>query len=191
MRRLLRELRVTTPSSKVTYLYQFRGGIVAGGLLSGVIAGGLMALTATLRTDQFGTSPWAPLGLIGGTFGRLLPIPLSASGLLGFGVLGHLLLSALFGLFFAVFARHTTPVRVALIGGLIYGAALWFLMAYVVLPVVNPSLRSQLSLLGAHWFLCHLVYGTALTVTPSLCRLFSRTTRYVAAPEASDKRPAA
>lgn len=65
------------------------------------------------------------------------------------GIIIHLGLSAFFGVLFAVRARYETLPRMALLSGLVYGAVIWLVMTFMILPLVIAVLPSRVSVNGA------------------------------------------
>lgn len=130
------------------------GDTAVDGLLSGAVAGGLMAIVLII------------IGLIGDlsiaeTMGRFSP-PGSDSPLTG--TLAHLAVSAIYGLIFALavsFLRRfwSDAGRLCWLLGIIYGFILWLGAEFIVIPATGTPLADFPTL---HFGLVHLVYGLTL-----------------------------
>lgn len=55
-----------------------------------------------------------------------------------------------------------------LVSGVFFGAAVWAVMTYLVLPWLNPAFRNWVQAEPARWCLMHLVFGALLFEIPSL-----------------------
>lgn len=126
------------------------GDIAVNGVISGVLAGVLMAAYLALAGWITGEGAGVMLGRFDPTGGRALV-----------GLLGHLAMSAVLG------AGYSLPVTLVLrkralpgwVTGLVYGLALWLLATLVILPATGSALMEVPAL---HWALAHVVYGLSL-----------------------------
>lgn len=148
-------------------------GIFEGGAVSGIIAGTAMMLVVmwgTAVTD--GLSFVSPLQRIAETVG-------TSSVLVG--ALLHYVASCAFGVVFAAtrawrkVGKRRYPVGDrAVAAGLIYALAIWSVMTFLVVPLINPSLRELTELVPSFWFAAHMVFGVGLLDTPLLRRRYAR-----------------
>lgn len=144
-------------------------GIAAGGGLSGVLAGGAMMLTLMTVSASLGQGFWTPLELVGGTL-------LGLNAVLGgfwagaVGLALHLSASAAWGMLFASLLSRETTAGQAFWSGLVYGVAVWAVMTYIGLPVLDRTMEPRVNLIQGAWFACHLLYGACLAWTPALRR---------------------
>jgi hypothetical protein len=139
------------------------------GALAGLGAGTVMWLCLMCWTASRGQGFWPPLQLVAGTFlGVSAVLGGAAAGVLGAAL--HLLASAFWGLLFGALVDPYARPRQVVWGGLLYGAAVWLVMSFSVLPVLDPVMGERMALMPGAWFACHLVYGACLTITPRLRR---------------------
>jgi hypothetical protein len=120
-----------------------------GGAVAGFLAGVVMIMLSPLLSWLTGIGIWEPPKLIAATV--LDPSVVQTPGfvlapvVIGTGL--HMLISTVLGLIFGlVFHRvlHlTTDFGTALLIGLCYGLAIFFLAYVVILPVVNPLLGNS------------------------------------------------
>jgi len=74
--------------------------------------------------------------------------------------MGHMMNSVIFGLVFAFLIGPRLPsLGRQIVGGLIYGVAIFIVMWYVILPLINPVM---LNLNAGVFFLGHMMWGAAL-----------------------------
>ncbi len=89
------------------------------------------------------------------------PIPFDALALI-IGLMGHMMnsviLAAIFGL---LVAKRTLSPGVTVMAGMAWGAAIFVLMWYVVVPIVDPLM---LNLSAPAFLAAHLMWGAALGV---------------------------
>lgn len=108
------------------------------GILSGLLAAAIMAVVWMLFASR-GGDLWRPMKLIAATVlgesaihsSGFQPIPV----LLGIAL--HLLMGILMGVFFTWLGGYLT-VGAATSWGLIFGLAIWVIMQFGILPVINP-----------------------------------------------------
>jgi hypothetical protein len=140
------------------------GRVAAGWVLPGLIAGIVFAMWA-MMVGLFTSTLWAPpqgiaqsLG-IGSQGHDFELIPFLA------GMMGHMMNSVVIGIVFILIARavHLRGVG-ALIGGMVYGVAVYAAMFWVLLRGLLAS--TSASFLSANpewsWVAAHLMYGVVL-----------------------------
>lgn len=135
------------------------------GLWAGLIAGALMALAwigDAVARELSWQDPFALVvkGSLGGDFD-----PFAAAWL---GLVVHCVFSAFFGAVFFRLIRTEANADRILLAGILYGAAIWVLMTYFVLPIANPAFRAYALEHPAWWCMNHLLYGASLFITPSI-----------------------
>lgn len=131
------------------------------GVLSGLAGAVLMASVLILFGHQQGDL-WRPLKLIGGVF-------FQAGGESGFqvapvaaGVAIHLSTAVLLGIFFTWIGGYLS-IGPAIGWGGMFGLAVWVIMQFGILPVVNPILALAPPIPLA---LSHLIFGFTLGCYP-------------------------
>jgi hypothetical protein len=141
-------------------------------MYSGLFAGTVMMLALMLAETSLGQGFWTPLQLIGGTL-------LGLNAVLGgfwaglVGAVLHLAAAGFWGVAFAALVSRETTVRQAFWSGLGYSVAVWAIMTYIGLPVLDRTMEPRVALIPGAWFLSHLVFGACLLWTPTLRRIFS------------------
>jgi uncharacterized membrane protein YagU involved in acid resistance len=130
------------------------GDTAVDGLLGGALSGGLMAIYLIIT------------GLIGGdgvgvTMARFAPSG-NSSALVG--TVGHLEVSAIYGVIFALALAIIGRVwpnsgKLSWLLGAIFGLTLWLAAEFIILPAVDTPLQM---IEPVHFALAHLVYGLAL-----------------------------
>jgi hypothetical protein len=126
------------------------GSAAVDGLMAGAAAG--VAMLGYLLI----TSGDAPAGLLN----RFTGAGMESSPLMG--AVGHLALSAIYGMIFALVWRalRGSPRRLfRIIGAVIYGLVLFAASQWVILPTVGSPL---LELPAMHWGIAHGIYGVVL-----------------------------
>lgn len=83
-----------------------------------------------------------------------------------FGLMMHLGFSAFLGTLWALFLGRVTSVPLSLIAGLAYGAVLYWVMFYLVTPLVNEEFATMGR--GNYQFAAHLIFGSAFLLYPLL-----------------------
>src|SRR5690606_29467577 len=86
---------------------------------------------------------------------------MAGAGAVVLGVVIHLIVGAAFGALFGAIFYDRTPTVAGLFGwGLAYGAIVYFVMTFLVLPWANPVMYANFDL--ALLFVYHLVYGACV-----------------------------
>jgi hypothetical protein len=151
--------------------------VVEAGALSGLIGGVTMALFATTYAAIVGLGFWTPVQAIAGTLlGR---DAMTGASAVVIGIAIHVAVSMAFGILFALITPRDVAPAPAMVFGMFAGLAILVMMNLVVLPIVNPYVRSHLmwgssphALPVVIAFVMHLIYGLGLSLTPSLRRRF-------------------
>lgn len=140
-------------------IYPYRVGIMGG-----LAAGAVMALTMALWGAISGKGIWFPVNLIAATlltdFQAASPEVLAQFSLAGavVGTLIHFFISSLLGLIFALLLP-TLPGS-TMLWALIVGPLLWVGAQYAILPVVNPRMEALVS--EPTFAIAHLAYSLVL-----------------------------
>jgi hypothetical protein len=122
-----------------------------------------------VRGDGF----WAPLRYIASVFTRgadtdpsfsLIPVLV--------GLMGHMMNSIILGALFAVAVwrlRRATAITL-MVGGMMYGAAIFAVMWWGILPAIDPAMKI---VSGAGFFITHLIFGMMLGLSVAAAREFT------------------
>ena len=146
--------RIQTRTSTRDASHSVGAGISAG-VVGALVMGLFGMIVFAIRGQGFFTLPQ----VIGAVFmGDEALIYEVWATLLGFGV--HLVTGAVFGVLFALLARpiHNQSMRMA--AGLAYGAVIFLVMTYGVLPWANPIMAAAIE--PGWFFLYHLAFGLVL-----------------------------
>lgn len=141
------------------YVYPYSAGWIGG-----VVAGMGMAVVAMVSTIIAGLGPWFPLNLVAATVLRYYQgapdevIAQFSYPALVVGIILHLTLSVLVGTLF-VLLLPAFPGR-PIVWGLVLGPALWFGAQFVVLPLINPRMSTEIW--TSAFFASHLAFGLIL-----------------------------
>lgn len=147
--------------------------LVGAGVLAGLLAGTLMALVAMIHSAVVGLGFWLPMKLVAGVYLGVNTL-LGDGGVVLIGALTHLMVASGWGIVFAVLTRGRIESSLALVLGVVYGAAVWIAMSYLVLPWANRMMLDRANFAMGWFFVYHLLFGMALAVSPGLARTLDR-----------------
>jgi hypothetical protein len=139
--------------------------VVAAGAATGLLAGVFMALVAMVKSAILELGVWLPMKQIAAVFWGVEAL-IGGAGAAAVGALIHLAVSAAWGILFAAMVGPRTRGGTALAFGLAYGALVWMVMAFFVLPLVNPVMSARTELITFPFFLYHLIFGAVLALIP-------------------------
>jgi len=127
----------------------------------GLVAGMGFGMTEMVIEAIVGKGFWAPLRFIASVFTLGKDTDPSFSLVPVFvGLMGHMMNSVIFGLIFAlVISRIANGVVGLAVTGMVYAAAIFAGMWFVVLPLIDPAM---LLVNGPGFFFSHLMYGALL-----------------------------
>ncbi len=134
--------------------------VLAAGIVASLVMGMIEMIYEALAGDGF----WSPVVYIGATVLRGLqsvriPVAFTFWGVV-LGLMGHMMNSVIFGLIFtALFGRSTRSRGGLVITGTIYSLVIFFVMWYVVAPIVDPVI---LNLNATVFAIAHIMWGAAL-----------------------------
>lgn len=89
------------------------------------------------------------------------------------GLILHMMMSAAFGIVFALIGGSRISTGAAFGWGLLYGVLVWVVMTWIGMPLVNEVMSERMALQSWWWFAYHLIFGGMLLLTPPLSRAFS------------------
>ena len=133
-------------------------------LVPGLIASLVLGMWQMIVEAIVGAGLWSPpiyiaATLLRGFEGAGSPAAFDLTGV-GLGLMGHMMNSVIFGLVFAFLIGPRLPsLGRQIVGGLIYGVAIFIVMWYVILPLINPVM---LNVNAGVFFLGHMMWGAAL-----------------------------
>ncbi len=152
--------------------------IVKAGSAAGLTGGVLMAAFAMVATTLLGQGPFAVPQLIGAAF-RGPEALLKGPGVIVWGVVLHLVVSAAFGTLFATLVRRDTPRGIAMLAGAAFALGIFILMMFVIVPVVDPVMANRVSMMIGSMLVMHVLYGVGLGLSPFFRRVFAKRPRPV------------
>jgi hypothetical protein len=133
-------------------------------LLAGLIASLVMGMVEMLYEAIGGSGFWAPVVFIAATIVRGLqstavPVPFQPVGVV-LGLMGHMMNSVILASIFAAFvAPRLRSTSALVVGAVIYSLAVFVLMWFAVVPLVDPVM---LKLNGVVFAISHVMWGAAL-----------------------------
>jgi hypothetical protein len=148
--------------------------ILGAGIAAGVIGGVLMGMLAMVVALAMGQGFWTPMKLIAGTT-HGVDVLIGGPGIVMWGLLLHMIVSAGYGVLFALVIPRDTRRGTALVAGLVYGALIWAFMGSLILPRFDPTMHARVAMMAGWFFLEHLLYGVGVSLGPALRRRFGRT----------------
>jgi hypothetical protein len=147
---------------------------IGAGAVAGLIGGMVMSGFSMIGAAAAGESVWAPARMIASTF--LGPDPTGA-GAVVFGMFVHFAFSAFLGALFGLVVGRGWKLGWAVAAGVLWGAIIWAVMTWLVLPAINPAMRAEVLKSPGSWFAEHAIFGAILGLTPWLAANFARPAR--------------
>jgi hypothetical protein len=133
-------------------------------LIGGLVASVVMGMIEMVFEAIAGAGFWSPVVFIAATLVRGLqsvrvPVPFEALPVV-LGLIGHMMNSVILGIVFAALvAPRLRGANGLVIGGIVYGLAVFVVMWFVLVPLVDPVM---LKLNGSVFALSHVMWGAAL-----------------------------
>lgn len=137
------------------------------GSAAGLVGGLAMAAFLMVFTVYTGQGLLTPLQLFGGTFYGRAALD-SGFGSAFWGLALHLAVSIAFGVLFAAMFRRDAPPLFEVVSAIVYALALWVVLTFAVMPVVDPVMRQAIPGMSFAWFGAHVVYGCGVGLTQQL-----------------------
>lgn len=144
-----------------------RTASAVAGMEAGLISGVVMMLALMVYSFSTGEGFFFPLQQIAATFMGVEAL-IGGTGTILLGAVIHLVVAAGLGLGFGLMLPPGSSDAVAASWGVAFGAAVWLMMTFAVLPIFNPIMADRVSLYSGWWFAYHLGFGAVLGLTPSL-----------------------
>lgn len=147
--------------------------LIEAGILAGLIGGALMLAFLVARAAIGGAGWWSPLqSVAAAVYGPEAVYGGSRTIAVGAGL--HFALSIGWGVVYAAIVRRTLTPAVSMFVGAVFGAGVWFITAFLVLPAINPLLQEQFGADPLMFFVAHIVYGVGVSASPMIARALSR-----------------
>lgn len=144
--------------------------IVGAGVVAGIAGGSAMAAFLLVWSAWRGRGMFSVVQAMGGLFYGHSAVG-GGGGPIFWGLAIHFALSIALGVLFAAIVSRQMDPLAAVSGGLFYGLAVWAAMTFVVVPLVDPTLRELVADGMFGWLAAHVPFGIALGVAPQLRRL--------------------
>jgi len=155
-------------TTRTRYTDTFRNDLIAAGAIAGFLGGACMALLTMILSASAGMGFWHPVELMSGIFYGVDAI-LGGVGPVITGLIVHAILTTALGaLFGAILPVDQAESGRATGWGLVYGALCWAAITFVVLPVMNQTMKDRVDLAPGWWFASFLLYGVVLGATPAI-----------------------
>jgi hypothetical protein len=139
--------------------------VTYGGTSAGIIGGVLMLLFLMVANVFLQGDFFLPVRMIAASLMGVEAQTGGAAPIL-LGLVLHLVVSSLLGIFFAFVATPVKSLANYLGFGILYGFALWVVMTYMGLPILNPILGESIQYMTYQWFFAHLIFGASLGLIP-------------------------
>ena len=143
--------------------------VILGGIVGGIIGGLLMAVVMMIYAALALGSMWTPLVMLGTTFIGSEALN-GGAGILLWGVILHMCVSAALGVVFAEVTPPTVASGAAVAWGMLYGLAVFVVMTFLILQWVNPIMFGWAWMNLGAWVTAHLAFGLGVATTPALVR---------------------
>ena len=134
-------------------------GVVGGGIVAGIIGGIVMAAFSMVHAAMVGVGFWTPLRLIAATTSGVDAL-IGGGGILIWGLMIHMMVSAMYGVILAALLPRRAGTAAGFGIGLAYGVAVWAVMTFIGLPLVNSTMQARIALMPGWWFFEHLLFGS-------------------------------
>lgn len=157
------------PSTDESRIAPRWAALVEAGVVAGLVGGTLMALVAMIRAAAVGLGFWLPMKLVSGVYLGVDTL-LGNGGVVLLGIVTHLVVASFWGAVFTLVTRGRLRFQVAFGTGLFYGAGVWLVMTYLVLPWADRTMFDRVNLSMGWFFFYHLLFGAALSLSPAMAR---------------------
>jgi hypothetical protein len=151
-----------------TYTDSYRNDLIAAGAIAGFLGGVCMALLAMILSASAGMGFWHPVELISGIFYGADAI-LGGVGPVITGLIIHAVTTTAAGaLFGAILPLPQAEASRATGWGLVFGAVSWAVATFVIMPLLNQTMKDRVDLAPGWWFASFLLFGLVLGATPAI-----------------------
>ncbi|MEJ2217596.1 MAG: hypothetical protein P8099_13380 [Gemmatimonadota bacterium] len=165
--------------------YEYSAAVrLTGGMITGLVAGAIMALVAMCRALVMGLGFWTPMKLVAATYFGLGAL-IAGGGAVDVGIVTHLVLSALAGAVFGLLFGNWLHKASALAVGVLYGVAIWALNTWVVLPWLNVVMLQRELAGPGWWWTLHVTFGGFMLFMPPIVHALGRRRPTAARPQAT------
>lgn len=146
---------------------------IAGGVIGALVMGLFFMIVAAARGMGF----WTPPKLISAVFLGSSAV-FAGAGAVILGLVIHMIMGAVLGVIYAYLIPRNISFAMDVLMGLAYGALIYFVMTYAVLPWANPLMYAAVD--RGWFFVYHLAFGLTLSlVVPVRRGVVSREPRTV------------
>lgn len=161
----------TYPETRRFELAEPAGGTTAVvGAVAGLAAGAAMMLVCSVWHAVLENGVWTPAREIACSLYGLEALILGGQAVAA-GLLVHALVSMAWGILFSALLPRGASGWTAAWTGAAYGAGVWGIMTYGILPWANDVMRARVAMLPEPHLYGHLAYGLCLGLVPVLRRL--------------------
>ena len=144
-----------------------------GGALSGIVAGLVMAICAAWWASSHDVNAWSPMLQVAAFWTGVIAL-VGDGWTVALGLATHLAVSMMLGIVFAALTRRDAPLLATLASGLFFSTLVWFVMTWIVLPLVDPVMYQRIRWTPEAWYLLHLAWGSGLVLEPAFERAMLR-----------------
>ncbi|MGH9704980.1 MAG: hypothetical protein ACRD4K_16515, partial [Candidatus Acidiferrales bacterium] len=131
-------------------------------------------LAAMIYSGATGAGFWLPMKNIAALWLGVYAL-VGGTGVVCLGILTHLVIAGGLGILFAMTTpRRAKSAAAGLIGGLLFGGATWLVMTFVLMPMLDPTMRARIAFTPGWWFVLHMIFGASLILIPLIRLGFSR-----------------
>jgi hypothetical protein len=155
-------------TSRTRFTDSYRNDLIAAGAIAGFLGGACMALLTMILSASAGMGFWHPVELMSGIFYGADAI-LGGAGPVITGLIVHAVLTTGLGaLFGAILPYQQAEASRATGLGLIYSVLCWAAVTFLVLPLINQTMKDRVDLAPGWWFASFLLFGIVLGATPAI-----------------------
>ncbi len=150
-----------------------RSEVFWGGVIAGVIGGCVLALIMMIVSAGYGLGFWSPMRQAAGLWAGVQAL-VDGGGIVILGILTWLAACAIGGVVFANLVSRQASGAGAVEGGIVYGFFFWLVSTFILLPILDPTMRQRIAMTPWWWFIGNLVFGAVLGLTPGIRRALGR-----------------
>jgi hypothetical protein len=141
--------------------HERRRSVLVGGVVAGVLGGAVLAIVLVASAIARGQDLWIPLkGAAAPFLGERAGLPGFDAEAVALGAAAHFAVSIVWGVLFAALGYGLSR-GATVVGGALWGFAVWFVMYSVVLPFVGLARMAETAPVGPA-ILSHVAFGLAV-----------------------------
>jgi hypothetical protein len=157
------------PHARLPHAGALAAEIFGSGITCGMLGGVVMAVATMAYTASIGEGFWAPMKFIAAAFLGVNAL-VGGAGVVLVGLALHLVVSAAWGILYALVARRDALPGPSLVLGLVASVIILVVMSFIVMPICDPTMWARVNLMWGMWIVAHLLFGLALALVPTLRR---------------------